>query len=112
MNATMMIHQARMEGLALSLSPSGKIKLLGEAVAVNRWLPRIRENKSDLVVALREDENETNSDAVSWGWLIHFANGPSIDVYYTPEVTRADILAAYPDAVATVPLGDTKASWG
>ena len=49
----------------------------------------------------------TADDAVSWGWLLHFADRDSIMVTFSPEVTHAEALACYPDAVAAEPVTNT-----
>ena len=46
----------------------------------------------------------TADDAVSWGWLLHFADRDSIMATFSPEATHAEALACYPDAVAAEPM--------
>lgn len=46
-------------------------------------------------------ESETEKP---WGWLLHFADRESLEVYSHPPVTHAEILTAYPDALATEPI--------
>jgi hypothetical protein len=47
--------------------------------------------------------NETESVA-SWGWLLHFADRESLEVYCHPDATHAAILERYPDALAAEPI--------
>lgn len=42
------------DGVNLSLSPFDTIKATGKVAAVNRWLPRIREEKTGILTALRQ----------------------------------------------------------
>ena len=46
-------------------------------------------------------ESETEKP---WGWLLHFADRESLEVYSHPPVTHAEILTAYPDALAAEPI--------
>ena len=46
----------------------------------------------------------TADDALSWGWLLHFADRDSIMATFSPEATHAEALACYPDAVAAEPM--------
>lgn len=52
MNPAAIIEQAKGDGVTLSLSPAGSVKMTGDEKAVARWLPAIRENKALLVVLL------------------------------------------------------------
>jgi hypothetical protein len=61
MNPAAMIRQAAEEGLSLALSPTGTIKATGNAEAVNRWLPVLREHKPALVAALAQAANDSCS---------------------------------------------------
>lgn len=47
------IQEAAADGVSLSLSDTGTIKVNGEQVGVNRWLAVIRENKPGILAALR-----------------------------------------------------------
>lgn len=47
-----LIAAALAEGVTLRLD-SGKLKITGDATAVNRWLPLIREHKDDLLAEMR-----------------------------------------------------------
>jgi|GEM_PF-1112965 len=58
MNPATIIEQATADGVNLALSPAGTIKATGDHVAVNRWLPSIREQKPGIVAALREADND------------------------------------------------------
>ena len=53
MTPAAIIKQAQADGVMLALSPTGSIKAVGNGVAVNRWLPVIREHKAELLAELR-----------------------------------------------------------
>jgi hypothetical protein len=53
MTPATIIRQAQADGVKLALSHSGAIKAVGNEAAVNRWLPVIREHKTELLAALR-----------------------------------------------------------
>jgi hypothetical protein len=55
MTPAAIIRQAGTEGVSLALSPAGTIKATGNAEAVKRWLPVLREHKPGIVVALATD---------------------------------------------------------
>jgi hypothetical protein len=88
------IREAAEDGVRLALTPAGTIKAIGEQVAVNRWLPAIREHKAEILVALQEAVN----DPISWGWRVAFPDGRAFDCYIVPEQTRADVRKMYPSA--------------
>ena len=68
MTASEVIDAAGADGVSLSLSSNGKIKVFGAQKDVNEWRPLIRENKSDIIMALRSAANETG---VILAWLAH-----------------------------------------
>ncbi len=58
MSATAIIRQAQADGVVLALSPTGSLLAVGEREAVRRWLPTIREHKTELLEALRRTPEE------------------------------------------------------
>jgi len=58
MNPATILLRAKADGVTLTLSPVGTIKAAGEQIAVNRWLPVIREHKPGIVAALQEAAND------------------------------------------------------
>ncbi|MDP2834661.1 MAG: hypothetical protein Q8Q28_15440 [Pseudomonadota bacterium] len=52
MTPTAIIREAAADGVRLALSPAGTIKAAGDAAAVHRWLPVIREFKPGILAAL------------------------------------------------------------
>jgi hypothetical protein len=45
MTPAAIIREAAADGVSLALSPAGTIKATGDQVAVNRWVPILREHK-------------------------------------------------------------------
>ena len=58
MRAASLVQQAAADGVRLSLDPAGGIRYVGNGSAVKRWLPIIRENKPEILVALQEAAND------------------------------------------------------
>ena len=56
MNTADILEHAFDDGVTMSLTPTGTIKMRGDGAAVNRWLPMIREHKPDILAALQEFE--------------------------------------------------------
>jgi hypothetical protein len=55
MTPAAIIREAAAAGVSLALSPAGTIKATGDQVAVNRWLPLLREHKAEIVALLARD---------------------------------------------------------
>lgn len=53
MTPATIIRAAQADGVRLTLSPAGTIRLAGDGAVVNRWLAVIREHKSDIIRVLR-----------------------------------------------------------
>jgi hypothetical protein len=56
MTPTLIIEQVAAEGIRLTLGTDGKIKAIGDQVAVTRWLPIIRAQKPGIVAVLQAAE--------------------------------------------------------
>ena len=52
MNATEIIESMTSDGLSLSVSEEGNLKILGDQDTVNKWMDTIRENKSAILAEL------------------------------------------------------------
>lgn len=52
MNPSVIIKEAQADGVRLTVSPIGTIKATGDGATIRRWLPAIRERKSEIVEAL------------------------------------------------------------
>jgi hypothetical protein len=60
MNLAAIIREATAGGVNLALTSAGTLKATGEAEAVNRWLPTIRQHKPGILAALRAAANKSN----------------------------------------------------
>ena len=103
MTPAAIIAQAAADGVRLGLSSVGTIKATGDQAAVSRWLPVLRDHKPAIVAALQKTGNET----IFWRWLIHLAGRDLREVVFSPPVTRAEVVALYPDAVEVRPAPET-----
>ncbi len=120
MTPAAIIQKARAAGIDLALTPAGAIKATGDQAAVNLWLVVIREHKAGIIEVLKsvppanEPFNTTPAKvspantAASWGWLVRYPDGGTIEVYTVPEPTRAEVLRDYPGAVEAEPLGQIR----
>lgn len=52
MSAATLIHEAEKDGLRFALTPSRTIKLTGPKDAAEKWAPRLREHKAEIVASL------------------------------------------------------------
>lgn len=52
MSAATLIHEAEKDGLRFALTPSRTIKLTGPKDAAEKWAPRLREYKAEIVESL------------------------------------------------------------
>ncbi len=102
MTAAAILRDSASEGVSLSLSATGTIKVTGEQAAVARWLTTIKENKAGIVALLVETASEKPFEASCW--LIHFADRNPLEVAFSPAATHAEVLAWYEDAVAAEPV--------
>jgi hypothetical protein len=62
MSPQKLIQEARADGVELALSAAGNIKAVGNDVAVGRWLPILRESKTELIGALRAVNDSVYED--------------------------------------------------
>ena len=59
------IQSAFEEGVSINVSSTGKIKATGNEATLNRWLPKIRENKLKILAELQqENQRETRRQKV------------------------------------------------
>src|SRR5665647_695317 len=59
MSPAEIIEQATAEGVILALSPRGTIKATGEQLAIDKWLPAIRDNKAAIITVLKVGADST-----------------------------------------------------
>lgn len=55
MNSSEIIEQATAEGVTLVLSPAGTIKATGNPLAMEKWLPTIRDHKAGILCELQRE---------------------------------------------------------
>jgi len=63
MTAAAILRDSASEGVSLSLSATGTIKVTGEQAAVARWLTTIKENKAGIVALLAETASKKPFEA-------------------------------------------------
>ena len=61
MTPATIIKQATADGVNLVLSDTGKIKVTGDQVAVNRWVALLQEHKASIIEALKIGAGDTAS---------------------------------------------------
>ena len=131
MTPAAIIREAQSEGVKLTLSHAGTIKAIGDGTAVNRWLAVIRENKAEIVEALKIgaggspgslgspqkiecteklQQKPSESSVPFWRWSIHFSGRDPLEVSFSPTATHAEALTWYPDAVAAETIPDSQPS--
>lgn len=96
------IRKTQEEGLKLTLSPSGTIKVTGDATVVNRWLALIREHKAEITEVLSIGASCTKISS-HW-WLINYLDRDPVEVACYPETTQAEMIERYSDAIAVKPF--------
>lgn len=102
MTPATIIREVQAAGISLALSPAGTLKATGDVVAVNRWLAVIREQKTEIIEALKVGAGDTAT--VSRWWLVHYTDRDAVEVICCPDSTHADNLEQYTDAVAAEPF--------
>ena len=76
MSAATLIHEAEKDGLRFTLTPLQTIKLTGPKEAAERWAPRLREHKAEIVASLAAlsteaaNEDESEESRIFWSNLI------------------------------------------
>ena len=56
MNPAKIIQNASEEGVSIAVSPTGKIKAIGNEVSLTKWAPRIRKSKTEILCVLHQEE--------------------------------------------------------
>lgn len=98
MTPSIIIQRAMDEGVILTLADAGGLKATGDADAVNRWLPAIKENKQSIISVI-QSEGHTARD-----WLLHYPDRNPVMVFCSPSASHAEILEWNPDAIAAEPF--------
>jgi hypothetical protein len=112
MNPDTIFQEARADGVTMSLSLAGTIKVNGDSPAVNRWVNPIKEHKAALVEILKAESERPPADVRAWRWLIHFADREPLTVSFSPEATHEEVLELYPDTVAAEPIAPDERTVG
>lgn len=107
MNAAAIIREVMADGVNLTLSPAGTIKATGEHAAVSRWLPTIREHKSDIVAALQTDPAVIA--ILAWLTCIGETHQPTIDEVLTMCANDPTALSYYLKRSIETPTNNDKA---
>ena len=94
MTPVQIIENATADGVNLTLSTAGKIKVAGDQAAVDRWLPIIRESKPAIIAMLQRPANI----ATSWGWRVTYTGGQAFESFIVPEQTLRQVQGIYPGA--------------
>ena len=64
MTAETIMREALADGVILALSPTGTIKATGDRAVLDRWLSLIRDQKAEIVEALKMSVAEPQNDPV------------------------------------------------
>jgi hypothetical protein len=76
--AAALLANAKKEGLALILEPPSRLRLAGDAAAVARWTPILREHKAEIVALLSRPAAEPAAECLRWQ-----AEHPGEDIHAT-----------------------------
>lgn len=85
--------------LGLSLEADGGRLIVTPANLIDddtRWL--IRKHRDAIIAEL--------DDVPRWAWMVRFG-GYTLETYHHPEVTHADVIRKYPDALSIEPLPES-----
>jgi hypothetical protein len=105
MNAAALIGQATAEGVTFSISPTGTIKVGGNRLSVERWIPIISQLKEEILVELRRPELVISVECggSAWKWEILLL-GERLILTTNPYSTMKEIADMYPSALKLNPL--------
>ena len=103
MSALDIVKRIESDGVRLALSDSGTIKAVGDGAAVNRWLPTIRERKSEIIAALQQAENDpadkpisilsSQGETVIIAWLAAIGETDPVTIGEVIDRCRSDVEA-------------------
>jgi hypothetical protein len=112
MNASTILKRMELEGVILTLSSSGTIKITGDGDIVNSWLPAIREHKAEIIDALtaRQEPPGEHPAAIATAIPAIFATQPKGEAATVARI--ATVAVANPKEEKTalpakVGVGDT-----
>ncbi|SEN73824.1 hypothetical protein SAMN05216404_106238 [Nitrosospira multiformis] len=110
MSATEIIEAAAREGLSLFIKLGGGLHYFGYEGSAARWLPVIRENKTEILEVLRGQDitavgaNMACADASSYWWRFYYPDGTIKEVSFYPAATRSQALRGEAGAIAAIPF--------
>lgn len=108
MSAAEIIEAAARDGLSLFIKAEGGLHYFGYEDSATRWLPVIRENKSEILKALRGQDittveaNVACADASSYWWRFYYPDGTIKEVSFYPAATRSHALRGEAGAIAAI----------
>ena len=105
MNTATMIRDAKQDGVKITLTSAGKIHLEGERAPREKWAGIVKARRSEIVEALKA---ANDAQLTSWRWLIHFRDHEPLEVSFSPEATRDEVLSMYPPALSAEPVQDVR----
>ena len=106
MSAATLIHEAEKDGLRFALTPSRTVKLTGPKDAAEKWAPRLREHKAEIVESLAAllpdaaNEDESEESEIFWSNLIDRINWCDLLIHELCDI-RGDDQARRDDLILT-----------
>lgn len=110
MSAADIIISAFLDGMHLAITAEGRLHYSGSTDTVVRWLPAIREMKTEIHAELERvhkravEVNSANVDVSSRWWRIHYPDGTLKEASYCPPATRAEVMGGESDALTAEPF--------
>ena len=113
MNPAALLHEALGAGIAFELIGDIGLTIRGDAAAIQRLTPALRECKPEIIAILRGadlpsvancDSHTQIDSARYYRWRVHFVDRDPVEIGCTPEVNHSELLAMYPEALAAEPL--------
>lgn len=108
MSAAEIIKAAARDGLSLFIKVGGGLHYFGYEDSAARWLPVIRENKTEILETLRGQDiitmgaNMACADASSYWWRFYYPDGTIKEVSFYPAATRSHALRGEAGAIAAI----------
>jgi hypothetical protein len=109
-SAAEIIKAAARDGLCLFIKVGGGLHYFGYEYSATRWLPLVRENKTEILEALRGQDitavgaNMACADASSYWWRFYYPDGTIKEVSFYPAATRSHALRGEARAIAAIPF--------
>lgn len=110
MSAADIIEAALRDGLSLSIKEEGVLHYSGDEDSVARWLPVIRENKTEILQAIQRldlltaESVTASADGSSCWWRFYYADGTIKEAVFSPPATRSQALRREPQATEAAPF--------